>query len=203
MEPIYGYEIGDSFVGTGTAAINGTTAIVLTGGAALTEFSPGDIIILNGESRVIDTVTDDDNMDSVTAFDTTASGLAVTGVTMKNLESDLGLTPQEIPAAPNTNDSFRHYTQPVDLASGGVRGNGWATTEWKFGFVTRALREALRVYCPEQQASADVWIRTRVPENGDEYRYYSATMIWPVPEKRDTGVRLEFVIEFRALVEIT
>lgn len=197
----YGYMIGAPFTATGTAAIAGTTAIVLTGGAALTEFAPGDIIVLNGETRIIDTVTDDDNMAATTAFVTTASGLAITGVSMKNPEDELGLTSEEKPSAPNTNDGFLEYTQPIDLANGSVRGAGWATAEWKFGFITRAMREALRDFCPG--ASSEVYIRTRVYDNEDEYRYYSAIMVWPVPEKRDAGTRLDFVIRFRALVQIT
>jgi hypothetical protein len=196
------YEIGKAATLTGTAAINGTTAVVGTSTLGGTEFVSGDIQIINGQTRIVDVVTDATHWTVTTAFTATASGLAITGVSMKNIETELGLTAQQV-NPPNINNIFTPYTQPVDLASGGVRGNGWATVEWRFGFIVRAFRDAMRVYCPEPQASSEVYIRTTVYNHTDEYRYYSAIMIWPIPETRDSGRGIEFTLLFRALVQIT
>lgn len=202
MSHQYNYEIGKSAILTGTAAINGTVNVVGTGTLALTELASGDLVILNGETRIVDAISDDLHWSVTSTFISTASGLSITGIAMKNLEDELGLSALQAPSAPNSNEGFMAYTQPLDLADGTVRGGGWIATEWKFNIITQAMREALRPYCPETGASATVWIRTRVYE-GDAYRYYRAVMVWPIPEKREAGRRHDFSIKFRAMVEIT
>lgn len=63
---------------TGTADINATVNVVGTGTAFLTEVASGDSITINGETRVVDVVTDNTNLTVTAAFTTTASGQTIT-----------------------------------------------------------------------------------------------------------------------------
>jgi hypothetical protein len=51
--------------------------------------------------------------------------------------------------------------------------------------------------------SADVYIRSREPDNSDGYQYYTAVMRWPTdPEDRQAGRRVNFTIQFANCVEL-
>ena len=95
--------------------------------------------------------------------------------------------------------TFIPYANEVQLVSGLVRGLGFPRATWIWNVITRAERDALRTYCTGK--SAAVYIRTKTMDSGDSYHTYSAVMVWPTQdEQRDTQRRLEFKIEFRALV---
>jgi len=113
---------------------------------------------------------------------------------MANLE-DL-TTPVDPPKS-----SFWPHSRYVNLGNGQVRGAGFARAEWRWGFVTQAQRNQLRTFCTG--ASAEVYIQTRKNDTSDAYQVYTAVMVWPEEEQRENGRRLDFVIEFRDLVEYT
>jgi hypothetical protein len=105
------------------------------------------------------------------------------------------------PALPAPRSTFEPWSVPIKLGDGTVRGGGYPTATWNFGVLSRAQRDKLRTYCTGKSAS--VYIRTKTTDNTDSYKYFSAVMIWPDEEERVATRRLDFVIEFRMLVEYT
>ncbi len=100
---------------------------------------------------------------------------------------------------PAPKSAFRPYSKRIDLGDGTVRGLGWVTATWRFGVLKSSLRDQLRVFCAG--ASASVYIKTRKNNTSDAYQVYTAVMIWPEEEEKRAGRRLDFVVEFRNLVE--
>ncbi len=86
------------------------------------------------------------------------------------------------------------------VSSGNAIDTGSPLVTWRFGFLTAAQRETLRDFCAG--ASASVYIWTKVNDS-NEFRAFSAIMYWPEEENRAGGKRLDFVIEFRYLVDVT
>lgn len=98
--------------------------------------------------------------------------------------------------------TWKPYAEQKDLSSLGTRGLGAPVATWTWTILSRAERDQLRQFCTG--SSAAVFIRTRTNESGDAFKYYSATMIWPTQkEELDIRRRVNFEIEFRALVEVT
>ena len=101
---------------------------------------------------------------------------------------------------PAPRSTFSPHSQYLRLGDGSVRGGGWATATWRWGFLTQAQRDQLRTFCTD--ASASVYIKPRKNDNSAAYQVYAATMIWPQEEERETsGKRLDFVVEFTNLQE--
>jgi hypothetical protein len=96
---------------------------------------------------------------------------------------------------------FVPYSQPLDLGDGGLRGGGWATAEWRWGFLSQAHRDILRAYIPG--ASAQIIIRTSVNDNQDAFYDFVAQAIWPPAEEKQAGRRLGFTLRFRAMQQMT
>lgn len=104
--------------------------------------------------------------------------------------------------------SYEPYSKPLPLGNGTIRGGGWPKTKWHWDQLTAAERDQLRTFC--SGASAQVYIRTRVNANStspaqvDQYKYFSAVMIWPNPEgdREMGGLRMNFEIQFQAMVEV-
>jgi len=192
---IYSYEIGEVFTATGTATSSAASKTVEgTGTDFVTEFAAGYLIVIAGETRVVASITDADTL-LVTENFTAGSGGAVAfeGVNMVNVE-DL-TTPLPAPKG-----LFKDYAQQISLGDGSVRGGGWAVGGWRFGFLTRAQRDQLRTFCTG--ASNSIYIRSRENDTADAYRYYTCKIVWPQEEEKDHGFRLEFVPEFRDMVEV-
>lgn len=76
---------------------------------------------------------------------------------------------------------------------------GFPSIIWGWSFLSRSQRNALREICPG--ASQPVYLRSRVNDNDDEFRVFSATMIWPI-ESKDFTRRIEFSLQFVGVVEI-
>lgn len=96
---------------------------------------------------------------------------------------------------------YRVYTEPIELGSGAIRGAGYPSVVWRWGFLTQDQRDILRAYCTG--ASADVYIKTSGVDSADAYAVYSAVMVWPEEEDRQASRRTDFAIEFRKLVPQT
>lgn len=112
--------------------------------------------------------------------------------------SYVGMTNVEDLATPLSapKSTFLPYSQLLNLGEGTVRGSGWATATWRFGFLTQSQRNQLRTFCTS--ASASVYIKTRKNDTSDAYEVYTAVMIWP-EENKDAGKRLDFVLAFQNL----
>lgn len=95
--------------------------------------------------------------------------------------------------------SFQDYQEALELGDSSVRGGGRPSATWKWGWVTRDMREQLRTFCPG--ASARVFISTDKNDDDDAFADFEAVMIWPLKEDPQHGTRLDFTIEFRDLVE--
>ncbi len=195
--PIYSYEIGEEFSATGQATSSAASKAVVGNGSSFeSEFAAGYLIIISGETRVVDAVTDDTHL-SVTENFTTGSGgdVSFTGANLVNLESlSTAVNPPR--------SSFKEYSQRVGLGDGKIRGLGWATANWRWGFLSQAERNKLRTFCTG--ASNRVYIRTRKNDSSDAYNYYEAVMVWG-EEERDHSIRLDFELVFRdlSLVEVS
>jgi hypothetical protein len=94
------------------------------------------------------------------------------------------------------------------LGSLGTRWVGTPQAVWRWGFLSRTQRDALRAFC--SGASAEVYITTRVNdlagETGSEteYRTYRALLLWPAEERREAqGRRVDFELRFNLLEEVT
>ncbi|RJR09998.1 hypothetical protein C4588_04215 [Candidatus Parcubacteria bacterium] len=120
------------------------------------------------------------------------------GMTYENMVNVESLADNTMPAPRTT---FTQYSEMRLLADGSQRGIGAPTCEWNFGILKKAQRDALRAYCPG--ASTVVYIRTRTNDN-DTYKNYQAIMNWPIfSENREmTGVRIDFIVTFRNLIEV-
>lgn len=192
--PLASYAIGEVFTATGTAESTAASAAVVgTGTAFTTEFAAGYLIIIAGETRVVDVVTDNTNL-TVTAVFTVGSGggaVAFTGVNLLNVES-LG-TPLDPPQS-----KFQQYSQSIELASAGVRGAGWIISTWLWGFMLVADYQQMRTFCTGK--SNDVYITTK--DDDEDYVTYGCEMVWPEAPDRKNGRMLEVLISFRNMVAI-
>jgi hypothetical protein len=89
------------------------------------------------------------------------------------------------------------YSQPIPLASGGVRGAGWLRCTWSWDILSQAEYNKLRTFCTGKSAS--VYINTR--KDAGTYQVYTATLVWPEQPRRDSGRVLGLVLEFQDLEE--
>lgn len=126
------------------------------------------------------------------SYTLTAGSTAGSGV-LTNVES---LTVEV--AAPKS--TFQEYGEGIPLGDGSIRGAGWKSASWRWGYMTQAQRDQLAVYCTG--ASANVIIQTRTNSNSDAYKTYSAIMVKPQSEDKDASRRIDYLIEFRNLKEI-
>ena len=95
--------------------------------------------------------------------------------------------------------TFKKYPIAFDLGNGQVKGAGYPVATWTWDFITDAQRDKLKTYCTGK--SAAVYISTK--DDSLAYKAYSAIMVWPEIEEHFATRRLDFVIEFRHLVEVT
>lgn len=189
----YLYELGAAISGlTGTVTISAGSAVSGSATNFDAKLAAGDLLTIGSEPRVVNAVASATALTVTSAYASSGSGLAYSAVGMNNVEA-LGVQPPL--------GTFRPYSLPLKLGDGTLRGGGWKTCEWRWGFVSQAMRDALRAYCPG--ASASLWLRTRQLENADAFAYYSGVMLWPEEEQRDTTRRLDFVLRFQALQPIT
>jgi hypothetical protein len=193
---MYNYEIGELFDGTAQVSIAADTSVTGDGGCAFTtEFAVGYMVIVGDETRVVASITDDNNMVVTNAFAEIEGPVNYEGVNLINLE-ELA-TKMHAPKS-----AFTEYSQRLALGSGGVRGAGWATGQWRWGFLSQAQRDQLRTFCTGM--SNEVYIRTRKNDTSDAYEYYSGVVMWPVgEEEKHAGRRLDFVFAFQSLVEVS
>ena len=106
---------------------------------------------------------------------------------------------------PNPHPIWNPAVVRAKLGNNGARLLGAPRVEWHWGYVSQAVRDILRAYCPG--ASAQVYLITPTTENVGSIpnvsARYSAQMWWPSPESPEdpsTGRRLQFVITFKQLV---
>lgn len=114
-------------------------------------------------------------------------------INLEDLLSELG---SEVHAPAST---FQPFAELRKAASGKVLGVGFPSASWSWAYLSRNQRDLLRAYCPN--ASANVFIRTRLQDNGGEYKTYQAYLYWPENEEMDGDTYLNFTLRFAYLVE--
>jgi hypothetical protein len=182
---------GTPVSGSGSVALNGTTAVVGTTTAFLTQAPVGTVIEVNGEARVVTVTTDNTHLTVGTAFTQTASGQDYTLYPMVAVED---LTADLLPPA----SEFQRYSKLTPLADGTVRGLGWSLATWKWGWITAAQRTALKALC--SGASVETFIKTLNDTNA--FAVYRAVLVWPEREQKYAAHVLDFALQFRKVSAI-
>lgn len=196
---VYDYEVGTIATATGTATINGTTAVVGSSTLFTTQLAVGYLIFVADEWRVVSVITDNTHLTVSAAFAGSSGGNVIQYVNMKNL-ADLS-TRVTYPKY-----TFSPYSDERELGNGQPRGLGSPIAEWRWqllkilGQNAYTQRDLLRTFVTT--AAASIYIRTRVNDNAQEYRYFNVNAIWPQAEDRDAGRTLDFVMRFNAMEEL-
>jgi len=178
-----------------------TNAVTGSGTAFLTGHHVGDTIVANGEEHTIASITSNTVMTIAGVAAATASGLSYVLYDMSATLQSQGV--------PFPKSIYEPYSQMLDLGDGGLRGGGWPVAEWHWGFLTRAQRQTLRGLLPVSgtpalgNPSGLVRLRTAINENNDAFITFKGQMLWPHPEPKDTQRRPNFVLKFRALVDLS
>jgi hypothetical protein len=186
--------------GTATAAAGGANAAVTSGSNAvnnagasfLSDFAVGDPIRIGGQWQSILTVDSNIQLHTVNNWSITTTDTAYKLVAT-SLDPTLGLK------APK--GTFVPYSKQIPLGDGTVRGAGWKTAEWRWGFITQAQRTTLRTYL--SIPSTEAFILHRVYELADIYQWFDAIGIWPQEEDRETTRRLAFTIKWQNMVQLS
>lgn len=173
---------------SGTLTLNGTMAVVGASTAFTTQLVVGDVIEAGGEARVVATITDSTHLTVSTAFTISGGGKAYTIAALKNVET---LVAYLLPPA----SDFQPYSKPTALGDGTVRGLGWTTALWKWGWLTQAQRNALKALCAG--VSVETFIATRNSDGA--FKVYRAVLVWPDREDHYGGKVLNFTLQFRKL----
>lgn len=119
--------------------------------------------------------------------------IGTTLVGMVNVESLVaGVFPMPAPRA-----GYQPYAEYITLGDNSVSGIGKPLVIWRFGLLSLAQRDALRVYCTGPSTS--IFIRTMTNDSADSYANFSGIMVWPLNEERDAGRRLNFDLTFQQL----
>jgi hypothetical protein len=179
---------GTSTVGSGTVTLNGTVNVVGATSAFLTQLSVGSVLEVNGEARVVVTIADNTHCTVSTAFLQTASAQAYTIYQMINVED---VSADLLPPA----GAYVPFSRPTPLLDGTVRGMGWATATWKWGWLALAQRNALKALC----AGVSVETFIKMPDDARVTRTYRAVLVWPAAEQYYANTVLDFTLSFRRL----
>lgn len=118
------------------------------------------------------------------------------GTTLENMEYVESLAGGTM--RPPTMD-YQPAVRRERLANGQIRLLGLPRATWEFVELTPEMIDALRAYC--SGGSVSVYIQTRTNRNDDEYKVFSAVMIWPEDESlaHFQRRREKFILEFRDL----
>lgn len=100
---------------------------------------------------------------------------------------------------PAPKHGFVPYSVEVDLGDGGQNGHGWPTDEWYWAFLTASQRATLKTLVPGK--SATIYIRD-LKDDGVTWKDFQVKAIWPKVEDRQSGRRMGFALQFRAMVEL-
>ena len=179
--------------GTGTLSVtSGTINVTGSGTAFSTQLAAGDIVVSGGYTLCVLSVTDNTHLLLQNASPANLSGDSFQYDKLTNVES----MTTGICSAPRS--VHRPWEEVKDTGDGLARGFGRPACTWNFGFITQRQRDVFRTYCTGK--SARVYIRTRQIDNADSMRTYTAAMMWPDQEDRQSTRRLNFTLEFRDLV---
>ena len=95
--------------------------------------------------------------------------------------------------------TYRRYATVVGLGDQGNRGYGNPSSTWRWGVMTLAQRDQLKVFCPG--ASASIFIRTKKRDATEAWANFSCKMLWPEEEEVQAGRVLDLLLVFRDMVE--
>jgi len=99
---------------------------------------------------------------------------------------------------PAPKSSYKRFATLVGLGDLSARGYGNPSSTWRWGFLTLAQRDQLKVFCPG--ASAQVYIRTKKRDATEAWANFLCWMIWPEEEEVQAGDVLDVTILFRGMV---
>jgi hypothetical protein len=98
------------------------------------------------------------------------------------------------------------FSLTFDRGDSSVAGHGFPFTVWEFQVLTQAELDGLLAICTVggvlQKSRAGVYLRTRKPDNHDQFADYTATMVIPagLTEARHTnGLYFNLKFEFRKM----
>jgi hypothetical protein len=190
------FRIGTSatqHAGTGTLSVStGTTAVTGSGTAFTTELHVGDVIIAAGQTLSVAAIADATHLTLALAVGAALSSAAFAYNPLVNVETLFGDINAPKP-------SYISYVDHFDLGDGTRRGVGRPRATWSWGLLSVTHRDLLRAYCPGD--SARVYVRTRRYESADGMATFTAVVLWPAEEQRDSlSVRVPFGLEFRNMV---
>jgi hypothetical protein len=181
--------------GTGTLSVSAGSAAVTGGGTAFnTELAIGSVIIFGGITYAVDAIADATHLTLSRLAEAAATNAAFTYYALTNVEALTGA------ASYNPKSTYRQFTDSVQLANGKARGLGRPLATWRWGYIPLTVRTSLRVFCNNVKSSA-VYLRTRTNE-ADAYETFTATILWPDEEDKQAGRRVNFVLEFKNLVQL-
>lgn len=119
-------------------------------------------------------------------------GATLIAMESNNLED---MTPYVLPPK----SDWTSYSKEPDLGNGTQRGGGYATVTWTWGYLTKAMRDKLKTYCPGK--SILLYIQTK--DDDQAYKEYLAVCLWPTKETRDHGTYVPFSLTFRIIQDVT
>lgn len=130
---------------------------------------------------------------------TAPQNLAEIGTTPESMVLVNSLAGGDMPAPKMQYFNFESYKM---TAANRPRGFGRPNAEWRFFHLKPEWIDALRAYCPEGQAAAEIYIKTRVNVELDEYRVLKGWMVWDPKERIDEIRRELFLLTFTDLEEV-
>lgn len=92
---------------------------------------------------------------------------------------------------------YAPYSVAQKGGDGLVKGGGWATANWHWGFITYDMYQTLRTYCPGE--SATWYIRT--PKTTQDWLNVEVKVEWPTNEQWHNSRVLDFELKFTDLTE--
>lgn len=109
-----------------------------------------------------------------------------------------------IPVPPPAQSFPQLYSVTFDRGDGTVAGHGFPTAPWTFQVLQQVEIDQLAEFWTVSgvlKASRTLYIRTRKPEQQDEFEYYRAVGIWPnlAEFRRAGGIYVNVPIVWRRL----
>lgn len=92
---------------------------------------------------------------------------------------------------------YEPFSAAQQGGDGLVKGGGWATATWHWGFLTYAQYQVLRTYCTGKSAT---WY-VRTPKTTYDYLNVEVKVEWPDNERWHQGRVLDFELKFTDLTE--
>lgn len=94
---------------------------------------------------------------------------------------------------------FLEFSREDSAGDSTIQGNGWSTSEWHWGYLTKAQYDALAAYRTAGKLTTTVYTRDR--KRANTYANFLVNMVWPERENWQNNCVIDFSIRFIAMVE--